>query len=511
MINDLKFVPNIILCCDKENFINKVKDIDYNIIATFDITKSHEGLITTVIFNDDEYYVSKFKNLINKYNADYIIFDNIDKYLNYIKIMIKYNFYIPMPITVGYFISMPHDFFYDNDILPWLIKYLSRNNIKTLLDYNGYFDIMKYFVKFKNNLQIDGIIKNKSFPEKNIYNHVYEEIPEKAYDTILVADTTITEFKQIFYYLNTLYNKLIIFTKRNSDLYKYIMRNVNLYKYKETIHLNKSSILILNSYKNQTINIESDIIEEKDLTDKTYNFYILNDKIVNFDPNISDHYKVINIGKTIYNSSNYLKENMGANLNNLNKYLDDLTGIYWVWKNTNDNITGIMHYNRYFTLVNNTLFSYDKILTESEILDILKNYDIIVPKRINDIYTNMEYVEYYCGKEITKLVYDTICKHIPKPYIKEDYLSIFKYVMDSTLIYINDMVITYKDIYDKYCKFLFSFILDVTNEILDQVDLTKEKNSKVIGYFGEMIFTSWLYLQDDLKIKELNILTNFNI
>ena len=47
----------------------------------------------------------------------------------------------------------------------------------------------------------------------------------------------------------------------------------------------------------------------------------------------------------------YLKDDQGENISFKNQFFSELTGTYWVWKNTSQEITGICHYRRYFTTI----------------------------------------------------------------------------------------------------------------------------------------------------------------
>ena len=71
----------------------------------------------------------------------------------------------------------------------------------------------------------------------------------------------------------------------------------------------------------------------------------------------------------------YLSDNTGENISQKNKNYCELTGMYWIWKNTNDEYKGMVHYRRYFS--NSLRKKY--ILKESTIKNILKKYDVILP------------------------------------------------------------------------------------------------------------------------------------
>lgn len=45
---------------------------------------------------------------------------------------------------------------------------------------------------------------------------------------------------------------------------------------------------------------------------------------------------------------NYYFDDTGNNISNLNQWLGDLTGLYWIWKNTQDEFVGTNQYRRYY-------------------------------------------------------------------------------------------------------------------------------------------------------------------
>ena len=96
---------------------------------------------------------------------------------------------------------------------------------------------------------------------------------------------------------------------------------------------------------------------------------------------VDDFYKNLLVGVDNGNKGekSYLRDNSGDNISKKNSSFCELTGMYWLWKNSNASIIGIEHYRRYFL---KKLFPR-KFLSEKDVSNYLKYYDIILPKDSN--------------------------------------------------------------------------------------------------------------------------------
>lgn len=206
---------------------------------------------------------------------------------------------------------------------------------------------------------------------------------------------------------------------------------------------------------------------------------------------LPENYKIIGVGNnSIINED--LHDNTGDNISSKNKNYCELTALYWIWKNSNDDIVGLEHYRRMFL---NDNIGEIGLLNEDEILFILNNYDIIVPTLFNNktrtVYQH--YVEDHKKRDI-ELAQNIINSKYP------EYNSSFNQVMNGKYEYGFNMMITRKDILDEYSQWLFDILFDLENII----DISKydEYQKRIYGFLSERLFNVWL------KYKKYNVKEN---
>lgn len=226
--------------------------------------------------------------------------------------------------------------------------------------------------------------------------------------------------------------------------------------------------------------------------------------ILTFDKEITQNYdkilyKPLVCGADIVkNNPHYLKDNTGDNISNLNNYYTELTGEYWVWKNTTQDIVGFCHYRRWY--VKN--LKWEKITKEDIITD-LDDYDIILPKKIKYSKPYHEVIE----KTRKAFSYGDIGNgnEILKEIFKNDYPEYEKFYYDflnNNYIYPNNIFIANRQFAEDYFMWLFEFLEKFRKEI--NFDKNNEMHHRIGGFVSERLFNTYI-LKNNLKIKEYDI------
>lgn len=192
----------------------------------------------------------------------------------------------------------------------------------------------------------------------------------------------------------------------------------------------------------------------------------------------------------------FIKDSSGENISLKNPNFCELTGLYWMWKNSKSKYIGLVHYRRYF-FKKSTYHTIDKILTKNEALDILNKYDVIVPKKIKlvGMNTRNQFAKFHHIAD-----YDMCRKVIEEKYPK--YLDSFDKVSNRNYFYAFNMCIMNKKQFDKYAKWLF----DILFEVEKRVDISNYTpyEKRLFGFLSERLFNVWLE-ENKLKLKELAV------
>lgn len=177
-------------------------------------------------------------------------------------------------------------------------------------------------------------------------------------------------------------------------------------------------------------------------------------------------------------------DDRGDNISEKNPNYCELTGLYWIWKNSDADIAGLCHYRRFLTtsrysnksryfltgeLAETLLNEYDIILPQSHILcDSVKNKINFAPN-INDM------------NEVEKAIRS----------ISPDYIEDYFWFMGQNKVRLFNIMICKKTLFDSYCSWLFP-ILEEFDRIHD-MSMETGYRARLDGMLSERLLNVWLH------------------
>ena len=188
-------------------------------------------------------------------------------------------------------------------------------------------------------------------------------------------------------------------------------------------------------------------------------------------------YVPLQVGAAVGPPLPYIGDNTGTHISHKNPHYCELTGVYWVWKNTQDTYKGLVHYRRYFKGQNGRL-------TETEVQNLLARYDVLLPRQ--EILRESAYEEFCLHSGYEK---DLIALRTAVEAVDASVLSAYDQVMAGNRLHLYNMLITTGEEYDAYCAWLFA----VLGELEKSVDMTgyTPYEQRLYGFVGERLTTVW--------------------
>lgn len=193
----------------------------------------------------------------------------------------------------------------------------------------------------------------------------------------------------------------------------------------------------------------------------------------------------------------YMKDNIGENISGLNNSFCELTGLYWAWKNMNEDYVGLSHYRRYFSLKKGK--GFDCVLTYEQLKGYLGTVKVFVPSKrryyIETLYSHYAHTHYSSHLDEARKI---VLQKYP------EYIISYDAVMKHRYGYMFNMMIMEKKYLDNYCSWLF----DILFELRKNIDISKlsEFQSRCYGRISEIMFNVWIEQQvriGQLKRKQI--------
>lgn len=213
-------------------------------------------------------------------------------------------------------------------------------------------------------------------------------------------------------------------------------------------------------------------------------------------------YLPIHVGREGKADLGYVGDNTGDNISAKNANYCELTGLYWAWKNLKCDYIGLCHYRRYFASknlhTNNTEKKKAVILHRTDYEKLLQEYDVILPvKRNYYIETVRSQYEHAHNKRDLDEVERIVVELYP------EYSEAFTKVMGRTKLYILNMFVMNKALFDEYCSWLFSILLELEKRI--NITNYNKYEARVFGFISERLFNVWLEKQQ-LNVKAVPVI-----
>lgn len=191
-----------------------------------------------------------------------------------------------------------------------------------------------------------------------------------------------------------------------------------------------------------------------------------------------DYLVPLQVGAAIRPQFLELTDSSGDNISARNMSFCELTGLYWIWKNSRARYLGLCHYRRYFDI------------SPDEALQILKRGFVIIPPRItlsdsiqNQYLNNHESDPWWQMIELLKARYPV-------------YYQTSRSVFHQNKLHPFNMFIGTREFLNEYCQWLFEILFRVEKAI--QSDQYSEYQARYPGFLAERLFALFIHQKRDL-------------
>lgn len=211
-------------------------------------------------------------------------------------------------------------------------------------------------------------------------------------------------------------------------------------------------------------------------------------------------YLPLQVGKKGKDNLGYIGDDEGENISEKNPYYCELTGVYWAWKNLKADYIGLVHYRRQFKGKNKKEASlFDTVLSNAEIEELLKETDIILPKKrnyyIENLYDHYKHTMYIEPLDITGEIIENFYP---------EYYSNFLKLHKRTSAHMFNMFIMKKEYIDKYCEWLFDILGKLEEKM--QGEEYDSFHARFYGRISELLLDIWIET-NNLSYKEVPVMS----
>ncbi|WP_338232613.1 DUF4422 domain-containing protein [Companilactobacillus muriivasis] len=181
----------------------------------------------------------------------------------------------------------------------------------------------------------------------------------------------------------------------------------------------------------------------------------------------------------------YQRDDVDENISHKNANYNELTAIYWAWKNLSDvDAVGLVHYRRFF-FKSGRKNKLEHLIDQNDAEKLLTKYDVILPKKRNYyIETNYSHYIHAHHEEPLLEVRNILIEAYP------EYVESFDTVMNRNQAHMFNMFIMKKAQFNAYATWLF----DVLEQLENRIDISNYsvQEARVFGYVAELMMDVWI-------------------
>ncbi len=506
------YVPRILLCGDVNSFKNAV-NMAVEVVGkisfigspergeNYIFAKAEDALAFVpkelrIFLDGAEISVDALKKILDG-TADYIVFDDGRELIGRQNDLCSIRILEQVIPRETLFRQARRNFYAPSNFYS-LAKILRDNKISRLLDVDALFAETDFFM-FDDlfQLKIDAVNENAEPIHENFYGKIYRTLDEckfKFFDALLMAERSPENFIDALIETDGLADVIVTFARKNSALENFLAAQSDAFD-----KISATPVINGNWY----------VIQKR--VPKNFCVYVVTHKDAKLSA-LPEGYKIIHAGHAqAAETFGDVTDDIGDNISTLNLYLNEVTALYWMWKNTSHDVIGLNHYRRFFTASNDTSFAVEKILSRSQAEEILRDYDIIVTK------SDLSRLPVSCWQmmvsdpKLEQFVNEIFRKHIALK--QPNYLDAFDHMSQAFTGFQYEIFITRRKIFDAYCEWLFSFLLDVTDEVFARTNIRQIDNPRkyrIISFFAERLMTVWLR-KSRVQIKQMTVMFRDNV
>lgn len=182
-------------------------------------------------------------------------------------------------------------------------------------------------------------------------------------------------------------------------------------------------------------------------------------------------------------------DDSGDNISDRNRYYSELTGLYWLWKNCDSDYKGLVHYRRHLGSKSFTTRHqpnrFNRIISGEELRSLMEHTDIVVAKK-RKYYIETVYSHYAHTFDSTQF---DLCREVMLD-LHPAYVPAWDELMSSTGAHIFNMFVMKRELFDKYCEWLFPLLF----EMEERLDPTQYPpfHARYLGRVSERLLDPWL-------------------